>query len=70
MQRSLVFATPAKGHALLVNFDINVYAYNKGYYLANGIYLEYATFVKTISYLALEKEAYFLQHAKKHGART
>ena len=48
LERSPIFSELEQGRALAVNYSINGHEYTMGYYLANGIYPKWLTFVKTI----------------------
>ena len=59
LQRSLVFRRLCNGESLPCNYTINGRDYNMGYYLANGIYPQWAKFVKTISEPHGNKQSHF-----------
>jgi hypothetical protein len=49
LDRSPLFASIVSGKAPEAHFTINGHAYEMGYYLADGIYPQWATLVQTIS---------------------
>uniref|UniRef100_A0A5B6ZA07 Nuclease HARBI1 n=1 Tax=Davidia involucrata TaxID=16924 RepID=A0A5B6ZA07_DAVIN len=59
LDRSPVFVSLATGCTPPVNYTINGNDYTMGYYLADGIYLNWSTFVKTIPCPQGLKKKYF-----------
>ena len=48
LERSIILNELAEGRAPSVNYSVNGHEYMMGYYLADGIYPSWSTFVKTI----------------------
>ena len=67
LDRSPVFVALAEGRAPPVNYTVNGHEYTMGYYLADGIYPNWSTFVKTIPRPLGEKRKYFA--SKQESAR-
>ena len=59
LHQSHLFKNLANGHAPSCNFTIAGNAYDMGYYLADGIYPEWGTLVKTIAEPVSAKEIHF-----------
>ena len=66
LDRSPVFTLLANGHAPPVNYIINGHEYRMGYYLADGIYPNWSTFVKTIPCPQGLKKNILLKHKSRH----
>jgi len=69
LDRSPIFAALAEGRTAPVNYTINGYKYIMGYYLADEIYPNWSTFVKTIPRPLGAKRKY-LQVSKSLQERT
>ena len=63
----LVVVEVLQGRAPEVQFMVNGNEYNMGYYLTDGIYPEWATFVKSVHRPLSAKDKLFAQ--KQEGAR-
>jgi hypothetical protein len=59
LERSFIFSDLAEGRTPPINYTINSHDYTMRYYLADGIYPQWATFVKTISSPQENKRKHF-----------
>ncbi|XP_073119727.1 uncharacterized protein [Henckelia pumila] len=62
LERSNLFLNLAKGEAPPVRFDVNGNEYNMRYYLADGVYPSWASFVKTIPRPFSQKHKIFAKY--------
>ncbi|XP_048447321.1 uncharacterized protein LOC125480473 [Pyrus x bretschneideri] len=63
--QSPVFHEVLQGKALRVIYSVNGHTYDGPYYLANGIYPRWTTFVKTVPHPQSEKEKHFAKCQKR-----
>jgi hypothetical protein len=62
LNQSPLFFDALKGEAPQVQFSVNGNEYTTGYYLADGIYPEWAAFMKTIPLPQTDKHKLFAKH--------
>ena len=70
MQRSHLFAQLASRKTPACNYTVNGHDYIMGYYLADGIYPSWSTFVKTISDPKIKKHNFFAEAQYKLAERV
>jgi hypothetical protein len=73
LQCSQTFARLIEGHARHCDYEINVHQFTKDYYLSNGIYQKWSTFMKTISDPLGQKNSHFVswkESCRKNVDRT
>uniref|UniRef100_J3N0P7 DDE Tnp4 domain-containing protein n=1 Tax=Oryza brachyantha TaxID=4533 RepID=J3N0P7_ORYBR len=62
LNQSPLFLDVLKGEAPKIQFSVNGIEYNTGYYIADGIYPEWTTFVKAIAAAQTEKHKLYAQY--------
>ncbi|XP_010687133.1 uncharacterized protein LOC104901279 [Beta vulgaris subsp. vulgaris] len=67
LHQSLVFRDVLEGRAPPVQFTVNGNQYDKGYYVTDGIYPNWATFIQSVTCPLTLKDKLFAQH--QEGAR-
>lgn len=67
LNKSPLFIWELKGETPRVQFTVNGVQYDRGYYIADGIYPEWVVFVKTILLPQIEIDRLFARH--QEGAR-
>lgn len=61
LHRSSILSRLVEGNIHVVSYEINVNAYNKSYYLVDGIYPDWIRLVKIVRNLTIEKTKRFAQ---------
>lgn len=67
LNQSPLFTNILQGRAPPIQFSVNGRDYNMGYYLVDGIYPEWAAFVKTVPLPQSDRDKLFAKH--QEGAR-